>query len=113
MYAVNLAWMGHYGFYKSLWGVNMIEYEPGKYINYIGFGNRFYINQHLFVDVDFMNRAASHQRFWFDDYSVMGQVAYQPCDKLNIYAKASYDVNKSGTQADAALLDGTEYREWE
>ena len=38
----------------------------------------------------------------------MGQVSYQPTEKVNVFAKASYEVNKSGTDADVAVQDGTE-----
>jgi hypothetical protein len=55
-----------------------------------------------------MNRATSHQQFLFKDCSVMTELAYRPIDKLNIFAKYTYDVNHSGTEADMLVFDGSE-----
>lgn len=108
MYAYNLIWYGKHGFYASDWSVNMLEYAPHKYINYISLGNRFHIADNLRVDVDVMNRASSGQRFLFQDCSVTARVDYQPVREVNVWAKASYDVNQTGTAADLSLYDGTE-----
>lgn len=108
MYAYNLQWMGVHGFYESNWSVNLLEYAPNKFINYISLGNRFHFGEKVQLELDFMNRAASHQAFFGKDCSVVGQVSYQPTEKVNVFAKASYEVNKSGTDADVAVQDGTE-----
>lgn len=108
MYAFNLMWQGRHGIYEGLWSVNLSEYAPGKYINYISLGSKFYLGDKVQVELDLMNRAASHQTFIGKDCSVIGQVSYQPTEKLNVYAKASYEVNQSGTNADYAVQDGTE-----
>ncbi|MDD7317256.1 MAG: porin [Prevotella sp.] len=110
MYAYNLEWTGRHGFFEPMWSANMLEYAPGKFINYISLGNRFHISDNVQVELDLMNRAASHQTFFGKDCSVVCQVSYQPVEKLNIFAKASYEVNKSGTDADVAITDGTELK---
>lgn len=107
LYAYNLYFTGNYGFYHAIHSVNLVGYEKGKYISYIALGNKFDFGK-VSIDLDLMNRAASHQAFLFKDCSVVGEVSYRPTDRWNIFAKASYDVNKSGTDADFCVLDGTE-----
>lgn len=107
LYGYNLFWNGHYGIYHALWSVNLMEYAHGKYINYISLGNRFDIGK-VTVELDLMNRAASHQTFFGKDMSIIGEVAYRPHPAWRIHAKYTYDVNQSGTAADLCVVDGTE-----
>ena len=108
MYAYNVAWNGRHGFWEPFWSVNMSEYAPHKFINYISLGNKFHLADNLQLELDYWNRAASGQGFIGKDCSVIGQLSYQPTEKLNVFAKASYEVNHAGTDADVAVVDGTE-----
>lgn len=108
MYAINLAWTARHGFFEPLWSINFMEYAPRKFINYISLGNRFYISDKLRLDVDVMNRADQSDGFLFSNYSLFGQLAYQPNEALNIFAKGSYDHNSSGRNPDHCLFDGTD-----
>lgn len=107
MYAYNLYWTGHHGIFHALWSANMTEYRDSRYISYLALGNRLDLNP-VEVEVDFMNRAAAHQKFLFRDCSVMAQVACRPTRNWRVFAKYTYDVNRSGTDADLTVLDGTE-----
>lgn len=107
MYGYNLFWEGNHGWYKSLWSANLLEYRPGKYINYLALGNRFEYDRFA-IELDLMNRASSHQTFFFKDFSLMAELSYQPGSRWNVFAKYTYDVNKSGTGADLLVLNGTE-----
>ncbi len=107
MYAYNLLWSGTHGFFSALYSANLIEYEKGKYINYIALGNKFSFGRFA-LELDYMNRAASGQTFLFRDCSVMGELSYSPDDRWRIHAKMTYDVNRSGTAADFTVTDGTE-----
>lgn len=108
MYAYNLAWYGSHGPFRSCWSVNMIEYEPGKYINYIYLGNKFVLNDKLEAYIDVLNRYARGQQFLFSDCSFIAHMKYSPSKKLTLTARGSYDVNRSGTTADKCLHEGTE-----
>lgn len=108
MYAYNLLWLGKHGIWSALWSVNMMEWKQGRFINYIALGNEFNFSPKLRLQLDWMNRASSHQTFLFKDCSVMAELAYRPIDKLNIFGKYTYDVNRSGTEADLLVQDGTE-----
>ncbi len=107
VYAYNLMWYGMHDWINTAWSANMIEYQKGKFINYIALGNYFYIgNLHIYLD--FMNRATSHQTFLFKDCSVMGEIAYNVGKKVKIFGKVTYDVNKTDNIADYCVLPGTE-----
>lgn len=107
MYAYNLMWNGNHGWYQSIWSANMIEYADGRYISYLALGNKFNFGP-ASLELDFMNRAASHQTYFFKDCSVMAELSYKPTSRWNIFAKYTYDVNKSGRDADLCVANGTE-----
>lgn len=107
MYAYNLMWNGTHGIYTSIWSTNLVEYLPGRYINYIALGNRFDIGK-VTVEMDFMNRAAHGQSFLFKDCSIMGEVAWTPDNHWRLHGKATYDVNHANNTADYTVLPGTE-----
>lgn len=107
MYSYNLMWTGSHGVWSPMWSVNLWEYAKGRYINYIALGNRF-AEGPVALELDLMNRASSHQAFLFKDCSVMAELSWRPARQWNVFAKYTYDVNRSGTQADLTVLDGTE-----
>lgn len=107
MYAYNIMWVGSHGWFNTLYSVNFVEYLPGKFANYISLGNKFNVGK-VTIDLDLMNRAASGQAFLGKDFSVIGKVAWQPTEKLNLFAKASYDVNNTSTGKDFLVTPDTE-----
>ena len=105
MYSYNLMWAGSYGWLDVLHSVNILEYLPGKFVNFIALGHQ--INMGGFtLQLDWMNRA-DLERFNFNDFSVMADLSWSASDKLNVFAKATYDVNKDNF-ADLCVLPGTE-----
>lgn len=108
MYAFNLVWYGNHGFYHSSSSLNLMAYAPGRYISYLCLGNRFNIGRHIEWDIDFMNRAASGQPLFFRDCSIMSRFAYRFSPMVSAFAKASYDVNRTHTDKDLGLNQGTE-----
>lgn len=106
MYGYSLMWNGHHSFFDAIYSVNLFEYKSGEYINYISLGNKF-TYKNVSLEFDFMNRAASHQTFFFKDMSVMGELSWRPTRNWNVFGKITYDINKSGTAADVTVLDGT------
>lgn len=106
MYAYNLMWNGSHGWYEAIWSANLMEFAPGHYINYIALGNKFKYGK-AWLELDLMNRAASHQRFLFKDASVMAELSYSPDARWRVYGKYTYDINNSGTDADMVVADGT------
>lgn len=107
MYAYNLMWNGSHGFLSTIWSVNLLEYQPGKMISYIALGNRFNLGK-VAVELDLMNRAVKGHTVFLKDCSVMGEVSFRPNKKLNLFAKATYDVNNTDHFGDFCVLPGTE-----
>lgn len=109
MYDFNLFWNSKHGPWQALWSVNMMEYASSHFISYIALGNHIEAGP-CTLELDFMNRAAAHQTFLFKDCSVIADLAYQPSPAWKIHGKFTYDVNRSGTDADLCVLNGTELK---
>jgi len=107
MYAYNLMWYGSHGWLNTIYSVNLIECLPGKYISYLALGHKLSFGK-VTAEVDFMNRAASHQTFLFRDCSVMGEIALEASERFRIFGKATYDVNRTAGTADYCVTPGTE-----
>ena len=108
LYSYNLMWYGQHGLWGSKWSLNMVEWQKGHYISYIALGNEFRFSRKVSLELDYMNRASDHQTFFLRDCSVMGQLNFQPSDKLKLFAKATYDVNRTDNAADLTVKPGTE-----
>lgn len=107
MYAYSVLWNGHFGAWHTLWSANLLEFERGRYINYISLGNRFDFDRVSLI-TDVMNRYARGQAFFGKDMTVVADLRWQPLAAWAFHAKYTYDVNKSGTGADLIVLDGTD-----
>lgn len=107
LYSYNLYWQGSHGILSTIWSANLIEYQAGHYISYLSLGNRFNMGNTT-LEFDIMNRASSHQGYFFKDCSLMGELSFRPSQKVTLHAKGTYDVNHSGNNADFCVLDGTE-----
>ena len=109
LYAYNLYWSGSHGIFSPLWSVNLLEYAPGRFINYIALGNKFSYDRWA-LELDYLNRAGSHQKFFFSDCSVMGELSFKPTSRWRIHAKMTYDVNHTHSASDLLVLPGTELK---
>jgi len=95
MYAFNLMWYGNFEHFKTTYSVNMIEYQPGKYINYIALGNKLQFNGvEMYLDVT--NRASFQQELFFgQDLTAIFGIGVDIGDKWIVFAKAGYDYNRA------------------
>lgn len=107
MYGYNLLWRARHGLWQPIWSVNLTEYAPGRYINYIELGNRIDFKP-LALEFDFMNRYAHGQTFLFRDCSLIADLSWQVNPAWLIHGKVTYDVNHAGTEADLYVRPGTE-----
>ena len=105
MLSYNLMWTGSYGCLDILHSVNMLEYLPGKFVSFIALGHQFHFD-YFTLQLDWMNRA-DVDNFGFDDFSVMADLSWHASEKLNVFGKATYDVNKDNF-VDLCVLPGTE-----
>ncbi len=107
MFAYNLIWYGKHDWFNSIYSLNMTEFQPGKYIYYVVLGNEFKFDNFK-LQLDYMNRATEEHTFFFKNFSVMGELSYMIKDKVNVFGKMVYDVNKSGVEGDNSVMPGTE-----
>lgn len=107
MFAYNLMWTGTHDFFSSLYSFNMIEYLPGRFINYIVLGNKFTFSDFI-LELDIMNRTVSVEEPVGKDMSVMADLSWHPLERLSIFAKLTYDVNRSGEVGDLCVVPGTD-----
>ena len=107
MFAYNAVWYGSHDTFSSIWSVNMLEYLPGKFMNYIALGNRFTFGDFQ-LDLDIMNRAVSTRNFLGKDMSVMSKFMWTPSENLNLFLVATHDFNHADEIGDWSVLPGTE-----
>ena len=106
-YAFNLYWSGQHGCWSPIWSFNLLEHQHRKWMTYFVLGNRFDFGP-VHFHVDYMNRANAHQTFLFKDCSVMTEFGVQAHPALKVLARYTYDVNRTGTDVDKLVQDGTE-----
>lgn len=114
-FAYSLIWYGNYGFYSTISSVNMMEYERGKFINYIVLGNKFTFGN-FNLELDWMNRASFEQNGFFKNFSIISTARYQVADKWRLFVKGGYDQNlgqsadtPTETAYDKFVVPGTKY----
>lgn len=107
MFAYNLMWYGNHGCFSSIYSLNMVEWMPGRFINYITLGNRFVFGD-FDLELDYMNRAVSFNRFIGGDMSVMADFAWHASERLTLFAKLTYDVNNTDEIGDLCVTPGTD-----
>lgn len=95
MYAFNLMWYGNFGIFKTTYSANIIEYQPGKYINYIALGNKLqFKGVEMYLDV--INRASFKQEHFFgQDITAIFGIGVDIGKKWIVFAKAGYDFNQA------------------
>ena len=95
LYAYNAMWYGNHGIFKTAYSVNMIEYEPGHFINYISLGNKLLFNG-VEMYLDIMNRASFQQKDFFgQDFTAIFGIGVDIGDKWIVFAKAGLDYNRA------------------
>jgi hypothetical protein len=70
--------------------VNLLQYAPGKYDLYFVLGNQFKFGDAT-IQLDLMDRGTTFDEFMFNNFSIMGEVAYLIADRVNVFAKYTYD----------------------
>jgi hypothetical protein len=84
----------------------MMEYMPGKYINYIALGGLFEFGDFA-VQLDLTNRATSLETLGLEDFTAMGDFSWTPVDALKVFVRAIYERNTSVT-GDLCVSPGTD-----
>lgn len=107
MFAYNLMWYGSHDWFNTMYSLNMIEYMPGRFINYIVLGNQFNFGNFR-MQLDIMNRSCDISNLLFKDISVMSELTWHAHDCLNVIAKCTYDTNRTKDFGDLCVRPGTD-----
>lgn len=98
IYSYNLQWVGNIGIFKPSYSLNMIEYEKGKYINYISLGNKLQFDG-VEMYLDIQNRASFEQEHFFGtDFTAIFGIGIDIGTKWIVFTKAGYDRNNAQVQ---------------
>ena len=106
-FAYNLYWSGQHGFFSALYSLNFSQYAPGKYDAYVVLGNQFQFGDAK-LQLDLMNRGVSARELLFDNFSIMGEFSYLVANRVNIFAKATYDKVGNNYASGLFLYPGSE-----
>lgn len=106
IYSYNFMWTAEHGVFQSMWSLNFVEYQSGKFMNYISLGNNFSFRRVSFF-VDVMHRSLLHNYTFFKDFTVVGKVTFDLCDRARLFVKAGHDYNNLKKAGDWSVLPGT------
>ena len=76
LFAYSAAWRGYWDCYESYWTANMWQYDSGKYMKALNFGNRFYIGDFT-VDLEYMTRAHALKGMFTSDFTTLIVPSYE------------------------------------
>ena len=89
----NLYWSGKFGSFHALYSVNFLEYQRGKFINFIVLGNKLSFDKWS-IYVDYINRAAGFKNF-FRDFSLVSRLDWHVSPSVNLFAKGGFEQNSA------------------
>ena len=104
MYSYSVQWNGNFGVFNALYSDNLIEYQPGRFINYISLGNQFNFGPVKF-ELDYMNRYGASSTHFLKDFSLIGKLNYNYMNRLNIFVKGGLDYNMAQEEGESDVID--------
>lgn len=104
LYAYNLMWRGGHDLsdrlrLETIWSVNEIEFQKGKYCNYVALGNKLQLDEKFTGLLDIMIRTYPDNNA-FKNNTFMGELSWDINPKWKITAKLSYDCNRGVNMTD-------------
>ena len=104
LYSYSAQWNGNFGVFNALYSVNLLEYQPNRYINYISLGNQFNFGP-VCLELDYMNRYGARGTHFLKDFSLIGRLKYNVCDQFTVFAKGGIDYNMAQESGEADAID--------
>lgn len=106
LYAYNLMWAGKHGWFESLYSINALQCAPKSYLWLVALGNRFRIGE-SYLNLDLTLRHGKGMQFG-EDFTLSGEWFIPVGGRVQLVAKASYDLNRSDAAADWLVTAGSE-----
>lgn len=107
LFAYNLYWSGTHGCFSALYSLNFMEYQRGKFDIYLALGNQFKFGDAK-LQIDFMTRGPKVKNLLGDNFSIMSEFSYMIAQRVNVFAKATYDKIGNSSIISSGLYPGTE-----
>ena len=76
LFSYSAAWRGYWDIYESYWTANMWQYDKGKFVKALNFGNRFYFGDFT-LDIDYMTRAADLKGIFTKNFTILAAPSYE------------------------------------
>jgi hypothetical protein len=89
LFAYALGWRGAWDCYESYWTANLWQYDSGRYIKALNFGNRFYLGDFT-IDLDLMGRFGEYEET-FTGYTATLSPSYAISDWGRVFVKAGVE----------------------
>lgn len=106
LYAYNLMWVGAHDWLHTLYSINALEYAPSQFLWLLALGNRLRIGgSHLNLDLTL--RHGEGQQL-MEDFSLSGEWFIPIGRRVELIAKATYEINRSDSPIDWLVAAGSE-----
>ena len=76
LFAYSAAWRGYWDCYESYWTANMWQYDRGRYMKALNFGNLFYVGNFT-IDLEYMTRAHALKGLFTKDFTTLIVPSYE------------------------------------
>ena len=90
LFAYSLGWYGTWEQYESIWSVNMMEYEPGKFVKCLALGNMFYIGN-LALGLDCIALDTNLKDRNDDQLTINFMPSYEFGDRFRLFGKLGWE----------------------
>lgn len=90
LFSYNLAWRGEWDMYESYWSANLWEYDSGKFVKSLNFGNRFNFGD-FSVEVDYLNSAVSMGSLFSEEVTIMATPSYSIGERFRVFMKLGWE----------------------
>ena len=96
IYSYNIGWYSALDWYESIWSVNFMEYEPGKYVKVLALGNMFHMGDFT-LGLDCISRGV---KFAADDEVTITLMPSYEFDKVRLFGKVGWEYRSTDVPYD-------------
>ena len=90
LFSYAAGWRCESEYFESYWTANMWEYDRGRYLKGLNFGNR--INIGFFsCDLEYMTRAADLNYMFANDFTAIISPSFDICGWVRLFGKCGYE----------------------
>ena len=76
LYSYAAAWRGAWNHYESYWTANLWQFDKGKHVKSLNFGNRFHFGN-FSLDLEYMTRATKVKTLFSEEFTTLIRPSYE------------------------------------